>query len=489
MSKKFFFAFSIVLLVGILFVSFDISNNLIFKKNIISHKKLDSIISTLEEFEGFVGIKFNGNDIPYDITNNFYLLTQVENTMYNGNLTADNFEICILKPNKDKDELISSNGVIKILLYNKQYYKFIDLKLTYFPVISLDNLSGKVTVYDNNSERGIVDIQQYAMNYHVRGASTSYSKKPSYKLNILDSRRNKKKVSLLNMRTDDDWVLNSMTLDKSYLIEKLGYHIWENISSYDIEMKYVELFINNEYKGIYCLQEPADFKTYNSNKNSLILSIKRWKENIMEPKLFNDNLEYNVLIDEFELDSKINEKTQIDLLRTFVADTQDIKDYKSDIKLNYDVESFVNYNLFINLISAIDNTYKNEKVLFRYVDGNYYVEPYPWDLDWSQDNEQLNSQYNFFGILNNKCTPKQLLNSEEYKSLVLNKYQTYRNSFYTQTYIDNFIDSTAKELHDSGAILREEKVWGKVDLDKSTKHLKDFYTRRIKQLDEYYGGM
>ena len=487
MPKKILFMLSIIFFLIFFIVRLYISNNLIFKENVITQQEFDKIISTKEEYKDFIDVKHNNESIPFDKVNNYYLLSQVEGSKYNGHISIDKFEIDILKNNKSKNEIISTNDNLVILAYNDKYYKIINLKLTCFPVIKLDESSNKVTIYDNDSEREVLNVQKHSMSYHIRGNSTAVSKKKSYKLNILDSKGKKKKVSLLNMRNDDDWILNAMSTDRAYMLEKIGYNIWGKMSEFDIQLKYIELFINNEYKGIYYLQEPADFKTYNANNKSLLISIKCWQTDIKKPILFNENLEYKTLIDEFEFDSKINEEQQIELLRTFISDIRE-KGYSSKIKLNYDAENIANYSLFINLISAIDNTYKNQKILFRYIDGEYFVELYPWDLDLSQNNEKLKEEHNFLKIVNNVNIPKQILQSESYNKLLINKYNSLRETVYNEKYLYDLIDSNKKEIEKSGAIFREEKVWGDRDLDKSIQNLKELYSEKIKILDNYYGG-
>ena len=488
MIKKTILIFSIIFLAIFLTNRLYAENNLIFGKKSINKEKFNNIISEKEEYKDQLDVKHNGESIPYDKTNNFYLLSQVELPKYKGNINIENFKIGILNNEKEKDDIISEDDELILLAYNNKYYKIINLKMTYFPVIKLDNFSEKVIVYDNDGKRQTLNVQEYSMSYHIRGASTSVSEKPSYKLNILDSKGNKKAVSLLNMRKDDDWVLNSMTLDKTHMLEKIGFNIWSQMNEYEIELKYIELFIDDEYKGIYYLQEPADFKTYAANNKSLIISIKSWQNNIKNPILFSENLEYSTIIDEFELDSKIEGKQQIDLLRRFSSDIKNLE-YYSDTELNYDIENISSYSLFVNLISAIDNTYKNQKVLFRYKDGKYNVELYPWDLDWSQNNENINKEYNFFEILENANVPKEIVESENYNNIIKNKYEYLRKTIYNEQYLFALIEKNYNDLTKTGAILREETKWGDRDLEKSVTNLKNYYTDRIKMLDEYYGGI
>ena len=487
--KKIFLICSIFLLALIVAFRFYISNNMVFKENIITQKEFDKIISTREEYKEFLELKFNNNLLPYDKIHNYFLLSQVENeNNYNGAISIDNFEIDVLENNRSKGEIIANNDSLVLLAYNNEYYKIINLKLTYFPVMKLDNYLDEMTIYENDAERSVLSIQNHKMEYHIRGASTAIREKPSYKLNILNSKGNKKKVTLLNMREDDDWILNSMTTDRAYMLEKIAYTLYGKMTGVNLELKYIELFIDNEYKGIYCLQEPADFKTYNANKNnSLIVQIKAWETEV-NTTLFDNDLKYSTLIDEFELDSKMDTNMQIELLRIFASDLKGV-DYSSNLELNYDIETFVDHSLLINMISALDNTYKNQKILFRYSGGEYIVESYPWDLDMSQNNEITIYKKNFLNIVENMAVPKMIYNSEEYKQKLKDRYFELRKSIYNREHIDSLIDANKNELEKSGAILREEMRWGDRDLDYSTQNIKDFYSKKIELLDGYYGGI
>lgn len=87
--------------------------------------------------------------------------------------------------------------------------------------------------------------------------------------------------SLLGMRSDDDWNLQAMYNEPLRIRSKTSNDLWRMINTLHyqnqepkaingIRMKYVELFVNNEYRGLYCLGEKVDrkqlkLKKYNGN--------------------------------------------------------------------------------------------------------------------------------------------------------------------------------------------------------------------------------
>ncbi len=62
-------------------------------------------------------------------------------------------------------------------------------------------------------------------------------------------------VSLLGMPAENDWILNSMAYDSSYIRDYISYNLSNQLEYYASKTVYCELVINGEYKGLYLLQE------------------------------------------------------------------------------------------------------------------------------------------------------------------------------------------------------------------------------------------
>lgn len=211
------------------------------------------------------------------------------NELYLGNITTkEDFKIKIKKINNSKKEIIEKNLNIIILLYNKEFYKTINLKLTLMPIINISDLSEYSNLTLFNYQENAYNVMSYNCNYHIRGASSKDIKndKKSYKIEIENKNGKNKKVSFLGMNYDDDWILNPMYFDYSFMREKIGYNLWNKISKYKINTNYVELIINNEYKGVYLLQEPVNLDTFKANKTDLLVTIKNWNSDIKDKDIF-----------------------------------------------------------------------------------------------------------------------------------------------------------------------------------------------------------
>jgi hypothetical protein len=94
------------------------------------------------------------------------------------------------------------------------------------------------------------------INIEIRGSSSqALSKKPYSLTTLLANNTTVNNVSLLGMPAENDWVLNSLAFDPSLIRDYLAYDISRKMGNYAARTQYCEVVINNEYRGLYMLQE------------------------------------------------------------------------------------------------------------------------------------------------------------------------------------------------------------------------------------------
>lgn len=514
MKKWILLIFTIISLVILISYSFYNEKNKIFANRVIDKEKAESIISSREIYANDIELFYNDHVVPYakkeTSEESFYLLSQIDTLDYKGLIkNEEGFTIRVIKPEEKKEELIRNNKALAILLYNDKQYKIVHLKMTTLPVISISfkenknkQTLGTMLFYEPNGDKreNILAIKDYDVRYHERGATSKVDPKKSYKVNILNKKGNKKKISMLGLREDNDWILNSLKMnDDSYMREKIGYDIWNALSPvYHLNMEFVEFIKDNEYMGIYYLQEPADMKTFGATSNDLLISVKKWRSR--GRALYKDEeIDYEDLtgIDEMEFDKGLegNDALKVKILRTFIPLFDDRYQFQSDINMSYDLDNSANYELFLNLIMATDNDFKNEKILFKQEqEKEYTIKRVPWDLDWSMNNERVEKRFEINEMIIDEILAPSILNSTEFKNLLKEKYFEIRNSFYNEKTLNELLYSYKEILQQSGSVKRDVHKWeteatGKMDFLKSCKIVEDFFKQRIEFLDNYYGGM
>lgn len=89
----------------------------------------------------------------------------------------------------------------------------------------------------------------------IRGASSTMFDKKGYGFETRDSLGDNNNVSLLGMPSENDWVLHGPYADKSLLRNALTYHIGSQMNGYTPRVRFCELFLDDQYWGVYLLKE------------------------------------------------------------------------------------------------------------------------------------------------------------------------------------------------------------------------------------------
>lgn len=90
----------------------------------------------------------------------------------------------------------------------------------------------------------------------LRGSSSQESPKKNYGLTtrMADDVTNNN-VSLLGMPEENDWILGGMVFDTSFVRDYFSQSLSRKMGNYASRATYCEVIINNDYKGLYMLQE------------------------------------------------------------------------------------------------------------------------------------------------------------------------------------------------------------------------------------------
>jgi hypothetical protein len=89
----------------------------------------------------------------------------------------------------------------------------------------------------------------------IRGQSTQMFPKKSYAFETRDNTGENLDVSLLGMPAENDWILYAPYTDKSMLRNVVTFDMDHKMGNYSTRTIYCEVVINNDYKGVYVLEE------------------------------------------------------------------------------------------------------------------------------------------------------------------------------------------------------------------------------------------
>ncbi len=94
-----------------------------------------------------------------------------------------------------------------------------------------------------------------AISIETRGESSSMYPKKSYSFETQTDSGTNNNVSLLGLPPENDFVLYAPYGDKSQIRNVVSYRLFEKMGHYSPRTRFIELVVNNDYKGIYVLVE------------------------------------------------------------------------------------------------------------------------------------------------------------------------------------------------------------------------------------------
>jgi spore coat protein H len=241
------------------------------------------------------------------------------------------------------------------------------------------------------------------MGIEMRGATAQSYPKKSYELSMWadTAGATDRDVRLLNMRTDNKWNLQALYNEPLRVNSKVAYELWQDMQQLyykakepdaknGISLAYVEVFLNDEYQGLYTLGERVDRKQLKLKKYSTGQPGELYKGVLAEPpvlftglKPFDNTKDYWAGFEYKEPQDKID-WTNLYKFIEFVRTSSD-QEFNSQYQKWFRLDNAVDYYILLNLVRATDNTGKNLYIA-KYKQGEpyYYV---PWDMDGTFGNE------------------------------------------------------------------------------------------------------
>ena len=487
---------------------------------VLSQRKIDNLIVSKKKIEDNVvkNMRFNNYDLFYDDSTNtfYYSLIEKRGNAYNPTISYDvkkQYKLAINK--KITDKVIKENESIQLIFYNNNNYIIYNLKCTTLPLINInteknigrEDVKMSVSLFDNRKSSTRRTVLSDGL-IHVRGKSSSVRPKKSYKISLtnesLGNHKRKNNISLLGMRADDDWILyapyNDQEKIRNVFASKLWYDISDNNSfntKFGYQYKYVELFINNKYHGLYALGYKIDKKLLKINNNDEYLFQKTNWEKSEVTILENDS----DTLAGYELkNANNNEEEAWDTLKKYYRSLQTTDDL-SVIYSMIDIDNVVDVYLFNNLVAGVDNIdgsrQKNIYISFKKNNDNMIAIYIPWDLDLTFGNTFAENKknsvveymvpYNYeIGMNIFPISFLQKIDSQAINNIIKKRYNELRNDLWSKNNINHLIDYYETEIYDSGSFARDVERWPDTthnNNDEGLKNFRDWIMNRLDYLD------
>lgn len=528
--------------------------------------------------EAFDSLRINDKQLVYDGKGNAYFATLPEGMRNGGDYTAKvtyklkatNAEGYTLKVNgqePDADGYVTFDNVDCETLYpieltnaSENVDLSANIRFTFLPIVELNCSSVNSKAYTTGSLRvtdpaslGYDSLMIAAFKY--RGASSSNYPKRSYAIKLRDENGNSVDRKLLGYRSDNNWILDAMYIDLACMRNRVATDLWnafeckpyyadrEKKVRTGTRGKFVEVILNGQWWGLYCMTEKMDRKQLKLKK-FVPAAQSTTGENEVHGVLYKSNQwSYEVFMGHESNDD--NDNKQVIYPHKKVSDYKNIlgqetwceyefkyPDYEDEavewrplhdaanmvatsfilnidsVKSRFDYPMLRDYYLFIDLLLATDNHGKN---LFWYAYDTQGPEGdklslAPWDLDgtFGQDWDGVitntkdvtldfdtyiknyeHGQFAIFDLIKSRSEWQQDL-KDRYAELRI-------KGVISGDSIANRFANYASLFEASLADQREQNMWSKTyhsrhkDIQGGATYAESWIRRRVNWLDQKYG--
>ena len=337
-------------------------------------------------------------------------------------------------------------------------------------------ICGNIALLDGNEEAQSVSAVPnsiYRATIKYRGAS-SYSKfdKKQYRIKFYkNSKENEKKVSLAGMGANSEWVLNGPYLDKTLIRNKLVYDLARELNGWAPDTRFVELFVDGKYQGVYLAVEPvtngesrlrlAEFGLL-SGETAYVVNRDRIDTGTEEIETWGktEGYTYNALYIRYPSKNKITEK-QKEYIKNDISEFEQVlygenfKDKRTGYQEYIDMDNWVDY-FIINEFAMNYDAGNLSTYVYKELGGKLQLAA--WDFNNGFDNYQwFHTETDRLHTVENSWFDK-LWQDENFREHVCERYGQLRKTTLSDEHIADKIASYQEKLGD--AVDRNFKVWG-----------------------------
>lgn len=489
-------------------------NNKVVAVEVISASEVESLIKDRKYVEADPNLLFNEAKAAYDReSGTIYIPQNMSLKNPEGKLKTAEADCRIYFKEDDNlqrpAEAIRNGYAFELYSIKDTEYCVYSVVFTGMPVMSITTEDlvkeeeetvylGRVQVYD--PYRTGIQFQLSDCAYYKRGSSSGHYEKANYKLELLN-----KDISFLGMRADDDWILNSLYDDAGLVHNKISFQVWREMAAYNkvpddegVTAEYLELFIDDEYRGVYLLTERIDKKTLSLSEKDILYKCRAAR--IPEERNYtNENTDEMRPIFVLKYPKEPQEEDWVPLKIWVDAFCKLKLDSYGEGENLLNMENAIDYNLFTLLICGVDNIRKNAYLIAEYQnDGSYLFKKVPWDMNatwgnfWVDDEACNNTIYDPTCIedVNTWYTDISSLyfyGESEIAEQLKERWKEFRSAgIITKEGLKEMADAQFEYLHASGAYDRNYERWSNGMEYWQDEYIYEYMDGRIDFLDMYF---
>lgn len=424
---------------------------------------------------------------------------------------------------------------------------FSDGKMVNFTFLPIIKISGE---FSNDYSAGTVTLAmpdgsvQSLMPAKLkwRGGTTNKANrhKKNYHIKFLNEDGEKMDRKFFDMRKDNSWLLDAAQIDMSRVRNRVAMELWNDFGQkpyyFPEEPKmrnytrgqFVELFLDDEYRGIYCLSEAIDrsqLKLKKTDEEGVHGCL--WKSsgfeftNFRTYDFYDDSSEtwgsFEAKYPEVSNDSDTDWSTLYDAVK-FVADAS-YSDFYDNVGEFIDIPVYQDYFLFAQVLNALDNL-SGKNMYWACYDKQIdkKITLIPWDLDCTVGQYFENTNHGYEELTRPEVYYDKILGDKigyylykvredaegnvyptewTFLNQLNDRYTECRNDIFSEDSLIARYDHYMDMLTKSGAYGRESNRWSgdsdingqTLDFEKEREYIHDWIHRRLLSLDYQFSDL
>jgi hypothetical protein len=473
------------------------------------------------------GFKINGVPVAYDSVNNTYyfpgsLTTPVTafkatfDTMQAPKLLFDGMFLGFDSLNNISLP-VNNTITIAAATVTGQTGAAARLVITGLPIVQL---STTTTIGDDEINAGVSlidpDSATHGGKYFIssdctiklRGATSRYNPKRPYGLKMKDSNGKNTDIPVMGMRGDQSWILDAMYIDKSRMANRLCTDLWNSYNNVPYITSepdafngthgyFVEVFLNREYIGVYCMTEKLDRKQIKAKKSGgFVYKADDWTNATL---LNGADLMYDNSVDTWNgwesqypdaKDDVAMDWAPLYNLVNFIGTSSDT-DFISNISSHVYLDNIADYLILLNIMGGTDNVGKNTFLSVYNVNKGQQFFYSPWDMDNTMGfmMGELYTPTNIFLGEDNKLLSRLLeLDPGGFRGMVKARWNALKTDQLSKATVNKRMETYRDLLVNTNAIERESARWGTVDVSSTVAAMQNWYGEHYDFLDNIFSN-
>ena len=396
-----------------------------------------------------------------------------------------------------------------------------NITFTFLPILQLNGDFG----YEY--QQGAFSLVDADNNFHGlnakikwRGGTTNTidKHKRNYKIKLDDDYR------FFSLRNDNKWILDAGQADLFRVRNRIATELWNDMAHKPyyankvsdiytgVRGQMVEVFLNNEYRGIYCFTECMDRKELQLkkfDKKSGEIHGGLWKSEDYGtalmwdcPETYDNRSEtwsvFEVKYPELDDVEESDYSTLWNAIQFVAYSTDD--EFRENVASYFDIPVVIDYYIYLLALSAFDNMGKNMYWAVYDKSEDKKLTLAVWDLDgtvgakwmpeWASPEYEMDISLNLFCRL-------LALNVDNFNDKTLTRYKELREGVLSTESLKKRYTNYYNDMSLSGADKREEKLWSKdsdikgkeLNFESEHKYIIEWIDRHMVYLDEFlYSG-